>query len=467
MVNATDRAVPETAEQLEETLLDDDRRTEIFSDGEKTKTFLRKYATAWARKDQGETDAQMREQMATVLQDFHDKNGVKPGGAVKRLPMDPEVSAGGNGRVADPIYSKLGMTAYQKRQIAATGTGAGMQVEGFEDLVDFAKAISPHITHSAIDTGRVKVLGEGQGDQGGFLVPEEFRAELLMLALESAVVRPRARVLPMATPSVRIPTIRDTTHATNVHGGVQAYWVPESGTITQSEPSFGQAALTAKKLLGGTRVTNELLRDSAITFEPLINSLFADALAYFEDDAFIAGIGGGQPVGILNADALVSVAKETGQAATTVVTENIVKMYSRLLPASLPRAVWIANNDVKPQLFTLSLSVGTGGAPMFFPAGGITGSPTDSLLGRPVIYSEKCETLGAAGDIYLVDLSYYLIGDRQALEMASSPHVRFNTDETDFRFIQRVDGRPWLESALTPRNGSNTLSPFVALAARS
>ena len=449
------QAIPETAEQLEETLLDDERRQEIFSDGEKTRTFLREYREAFAERDKGETEKQAREQMAAVLKEFYEKNDSKP---PKGRP--PMAAPGASG-----VYEKLNLSAMEKRQIAATGTGPGMDAGEFENLVDFAKAISPHITHSAIDA-RVKVLGEGQGDQGGFLVPEEFRAELLRLSLETAIVRPRARVLPMATPTTRIPAIRDTTHATNVYGGVQAYWVPESGTITQSEPTFAQAALTAKKLLGGTRVTNELLRDSAITFEPLINSLFADALAYFEDDAFIAGIGGAQPLGILNADALVSVAKETGQAATSLVTENIVKMYSRLMPASMMRAVWIANPDVKPQMFTLSLSVGTGGAPMFFPAGGLSGAPNDSLLGRPVVYTEKAETLGTAGDIYLADLSYYLIGDRQALEMASSPHVRFNTDETDFRFIQRVDGRPWIDSALTPRNGSNTLSPFVALAAR-
>jgi len=456
-------ATPETPEQLEETLMDDERRTEIFSDGAKTRDFLRQYRDAYAERDKGATDAQLREQMETVLKEFYEKNDTKPPNG--RPPMSADASNGNGHRSAvDAVYAKMNDT--ERRQVAATGTGPGLDAGEFESFVEYAKAISPHITHTAIDS-RVKVLGEGQGDQGGFLVPEEFRAELLRLSLESAVVRPRARVLPMATPTTRIPAIRDTTHAENVYGGVQAYWVPESGSITQSEPTFAQAVLTAKKLLGGTRVSNELLRDSAITFEPLINSLFGEALAYFEDDAFIGGIGGGQPLGILNADALVSVAKETGQTATTIVTENIVKMYARLLPASMMRAVWIANPDVKPQLFTLSLSVGTGGAPMFFPAGGLSGAPNDSLLGRPIVYSEKCQTLGTAGDIYLADLSYYLIGDRQALEMASSPHVRFNTDETDFRFIQRVDGRPWIDSALTPRHGSNTLSPFVALAARS
>ena len=177
------------------------------------------------------------------------------------------------------------------------------------------------------------------------------------------------------------------------------------------------------------------------------------------------GVGAGQPLGVLNADALIGVAKETGQAATTIVWENIVKMYSRMLPSSLSRAVWVAHNDTFPQLATMSLNVGTGGSAVWL-NNGVAGPPA-TILGRPVIFSEKCQTLGAAGDIYLVDFGYYLIGDRQSLEVASSQHVRFNTDETDWRVLERVDGRPWVDSALTPRNGSNTVSPFVNLAVRS
>ena len=83
-----------------------------------------------------------------------------------------------------------------------------------------------------------------------------------------------------------------------------------------------------------------------------------------------------------------------------------------------------------------------------------------------MIFTEKCQTLGTVGDIFLTDFSYYVIGDRMGFEMSASPHVRFTNDETVYRFVQRVDGKPWIESALTPRQGSNTLSPFVALATR-
>jgi len=338
--------------------------------------------------------------------------------------------------------------------------------DNFEHFGAFLAAIHPAmIQRNGIDEAKLKVLGEGQGDQGGFLVPDQYSMELLSIALETAVVRPRALAMPMTGLTLRMPAIRDASHATNVFGGVQAYWTPESGSITASEPTFMSVVLTAKKLVGYTTASNELLADSAIPLEELIRQLFGPALAFFEDDAFINGVGGGQPLGLLNADALVTVAKETGQAVTTIVKENLDKMYSRMLPASQARAVWIAHPDTVPQLFALSQVVGTGGAPVMVM--NIADTPTFTIYGRPVIITEKCQTLGTAGDIFFVDFRYYLIGDRQALEMAASPHVRFTNDETVYRFVQRVDGRPWIDSALTPRNGSSTLTPFVNLATRS
>jgi HK97 family phage major capsid protein len=167
----------------------------------------------------------------------------------------------------------------------------------------------------------------------------------------------------------------------------------------------------------------------------------------------------------LNCDALVEVAKETGQAASTIVKENLDKMYSRMLPSSLGSAIWIAHPDTFPQLASLSQAVGTGGGPVW--VANMSGGAPNSIYGRPLIFSEKAQTLGTKGDIYFVDLSYYLIGDRQALTTSASAHVNFTTMETVFLFTERLDGRCWLDSALTPRNGSNTVSPIVALASRS
>lgn len=312
---------------------------------------------------------------------------------------------------------------------------------------------------------RMKVLGEGQGDQGGFLVPTEYTNRVLALALQDAIFRPRAFVMPMATNDTRIPTIRDTTHATNVFGGVQMYWTAESATITASEPTFEQMALVAQKLAGYTSASNELLADNAVGLEALLVRLFGQAVGFFEDDAFFNGDGAGKPIGVLNADALVSVSAETNQAATTLVVANLDKMFSRMLPSSQNRAIWVAHTDVFPQLAALSRDVGTGGSAVWM--ANVAGGPPTTIYGRPVIFTEHCQTLGTVGDIYFMDPSYYVIGDRQAMSIMSSPHPRFANDETVWRITERLAGRPWLDSALTPRHGSNSYSPFVALATRS
>ena len=289
----------------------------------------------------------------------------------------------------------------------------------------------------------------------------------MQIPIEASVIRPRAFTIPMASSTLRIPAIRDTSHASNLFGGVSASWGSEGEDISSStnQPAFGQVRLDAHKLTGYTVVSNELVQDSAIAVDTMLSRLFGQAIAYFEDVAFINGTGAGQPQGILNSGCLVSVAKETGQAATTIVKENLDKMYSRMLPSSLANSVWLAHPDTFPQLASLSQAVGTGGGPVW--VSNMAGGPPNSIYGRPIIFTEKAQTLGTVGDLMFVDLSYYIIGDRQALTTSASPHVRFTTQETVFLFSERLDGRMWLDSALTPRNGSNTVSPAVALATRS
>tara|TARA_R100000664_G_scaffold17192_1_gene26109 strand:+ start:1649 stop:2830 length:1182 start_codon:yes stop_codon:yes gene_type:complete len=334
----------------------------------------------------------------------------------------------------------------------------------FKSFGEFAQSIYQKSVGGG-DDPRLKALNEGSGEAGGFLVPEEYRNELLKLAVEDAVIRPRAKVIPMASNTVTIPTVKDTSHASSIHGGVIAYWAEEAGSYTASEPDFGQLQLTAKKLTGYTQASDELVADSAIALESLLVGMFGDAIRFYEDKSFINGTGAGDPLGILNSDALISVSKETGQAATTIVYENLVKMYSRMFTKSHNNTVWLAHPDTLPQLMTMALNVGTGGSAIWI-NNAAEGVPA-TIFGRPVILSEHMKTLGTVGDIMYCDLSYYVIGDRMGVSIASSPHYRFANGETVWRFTERIDGAPWLDSAVTPEQGSNTLSPFVALATRS
>lgn len=364
------------------------------------------------------------------------------------------------------------VTTSARAHYAPKALGAKFKAEDHGDtLAQFLIDVSPKAYMTAELAAKREALknaaaSSGEPASGGFLVPEAFRAELLSLSLEASVVRPRARIVPMETSRVIYPFIDDTSHATNVFGGVQGYWTPESGQMTDVAASFGRMALEAWKLTAFANVPNELIADSAVSFEAFIRSTFPQALAYFADVAFISGNGVGQPLGISTTGnaARVSVAKEVGQATATIVWENIVKMYARMLPQSLANAVWVVSPDTFPELATMALSVGTGGGPVWLNNG--VGGPPATILGRPVIISEKVAALGSQGDISFIDFSYYLVGDRQAMTVASSEHFRFQNGETSFKFVERLDGRPWLQSALTPRNGGATLSPFVTLDAR-
>lgn len=249
-------------------------------------------------------------------------------------------------------------------------------------------------------------------------------------------------------------------------GGVQAYWIAEGASITASRPKLARQELNLGKLAALWYATDELLGD-ATAAESVATAEFVDELSFKLDDAIINGTGSGVPQGVLNANALVSVSKETGQAAATVVTENITKMFARMAPRSLGSAAWYINQSVWPQIFGLGQAVGVGGQPMFIPAGRISDAPAGTLLGRPIRPIEQAAALGTVGDIVFADMSRYLLIRKGGVQSAMSIHVQFLTDETAFRWILRVNGRPMPLAAVTPFKGSDTISPFVALATRS
>lgn len=314
-------------------------------------------------------------------------------------------------------------------------------------------------------------LSERVPSQGGFLVPEVLRSQILMVALENSVVRPRARIVPMDSLRVPYPTIDDTSHTSSVFGGVTGFWTEEAAALTASQPSFGRIVLEAKKLTGYTLIPNELLNDAVQALDQWFRDMFPIALAWFEDVAFIAGSGTGQPQGFLNSPCAIVSAARAGGAGAAVQYADLAGMYARLLPMSLNSAVWLCSPDVLPGL--LQLVTASGIAPPLwlpnmsaadgFPGGGNGDGYNYRIMGRPLVISEKMPALASQGCLALVDFNYYLLGDRQSMLISSSEHVQFANDLTAFRVIERLDGRTWIQSPITPENGGNTLSPVVVL----
>jgi len=312
-------------------------------------------------------------------------------------------------------------------------------------------------------------LNETVPSDGGFLVQQDFSRELLKSAFETGFLAKLCRRIQISGNSngIKINAFDETSRISTRFGGIVGYWASEAEEKTKSKPKFRQLELNLKKLIGLCYASDELLADANV-MNSVLPAAFASEFGFRIDDAIINGTGAGQPLGILNAGSLVVVEKETGQVAATIMAENVIKMFCRQLnPGS---AVWLVSKSIFPELWTMSLAIGTGGAPVFQPAGGLSALPYSTLLGRPVIPVEQCATLGTVGDIIFADLEGgYVLAEKGGLQTDVSIHVRFIYDESDFRFVYRVDGQPVLASPIAAYKGgaANSQSHFVALETRS
>lgn len=314
---------------------------------------------------------------------------------------------------------------------------------------------------AAVDPRYSRSLNESIDSEGGFVVPSQFTNEIFNVSLESEVVRPRAKIYSMKSKSRTVPATVIGDHSSNFYGGALAYWKAEATELETSEPTFREIDLTARKLTILAKGSAEWFRDS--TSPDVLQEVFTSTVGFKLDQAFISGSGAGEPLGIMNADCTIEVSAEDGQDSGSITYQNLCDMYARLYEKSYNKAIWVCHPTCIPQLLTLSLPVGTGGS--HYPALKESGGAF-SLLTRPVIFTEKAQPLGTKGDLMLVDLSNYIIGMRQEIEIVSSIHVAFTTDQIYTRGILRADGKPAWNEALTLADGVTTVSPFLILAAR-
>ena len=302
---------------------------------------------------------------------------------------------------------------------------------------------------------------EGIPEFGGYSVPEEYGAFLMDKSLETEIIRPRATVWAMGSETKKVPAFDGADRSTNLFGGISGEWLEEGQTGTRKVAKLRLIQLTAKKLACFSQASNELIADG-MSFEEMLAGALIKGIGWYMDYAFINGTGVGQPLGILADPALITVSKEASQTAGTINYTNVVNMFSRLAPSCFTNAVWLANPSVIPQLLTMTITIGTGGAqiPVFREESG-----KFTLLGKEVLFTEKCLALGAKGDLILADLSQYAIGMRKEIALDRSNVPGWMEDMTDYRVIVRVDGQGTWDKPITPKNGA-TLSWAVALEAR-
>lgn len=352
--------------------------------------------------------------------------------------------------------------------------------EPFASLGEQLQAIA-NVTIKGVTDPRLYGAASGasatSGPDGGFLIRKDFAVDLTGSGIKSGALASRCSETPIGENSdgLEVVYVDETSRATGSRwGGVQVYRKAEADTVTASKPGLGVWARRLEDMMGLAYMTERLLADAG-AMQSVFNEAFTDEFAFKLDDEIFRGNGVGQCLGIQShvyssttPGSTVSVAKETAQAADTIVAENIIKMWAAVLPRAKANGVWFINTECTPQLAQMQIGTGASGTLVYMPPGGLSGSPFGTIYGRPVIEIEQASALGDVGDITFADLSFYKLITKGGIKQDTSMHVRFLYNEMAFRWTTRVNGAPKLKTAITPYKGTsgNRLAPFVTLAAR-
>ncbi len=337
----------------------------------------------------------------------------------------------------------------------------------FGSFGDQLQAIYKHAVSRGRDFDprlRADALGgnESVDAEGGFLVRPEFAPGIWQRTYQKAELAPRCFDQPMtASNRLLVNAVDEDSRANGLrYGGVQTFWLGEAVAPSNFTVKFRQMEFIAKKLMALTYATDEQLAD-APAWAAYVDKVVPLELAWVLDNAIMNGSGAGQPLGAVTSGALLTI---TRTAANEIQNTDIFNMWGQCWAPSRKNAAWFINQDVEQQLWNLTRGSGTAVELLYTPPG-VRGNNSNFgvMMGRPVIPIEQCAALGTTGDIVLADFEQYYLARRSDVELATSIHVQFLTDQQAFRWKLRIDGQPAWKKPLTPANGTQLLSPFVAL----
>lgn len=368
-----------------------------------------------------------------------------------------------------PIYRGHFQLGQQMRDIVSAGDYSN--TESRQDALGRLGQVEKRaLNQFGIDSVEERAAGDGMsaavGADGAFLLQGESAQDLFTKGFNNNAILSRTSSRTISSQSLEIMGIDESSRVKGSRGGgVRVYTQAELEQMTESKTKFTKIKIEPKLLTGLYFASDQILSDvPGLSGE--MESLFKEDFAYKGQELIFDGSGSGEALGVNNSKAPVEVAKVSGQTAGTIVAQNILDMVARAWMRSMQNLVWVCNQECYPQLATLAYATDKQNAPLFIPNANPGNGSLGTLAGFPVIPIEQCEGVGTSGDLMLCDFSQYITANRGAINSAMSIHLKFDYNQTCFRFLYRFDGQPKWSKPLTPAKGTKTVSPFVKLADR-
>lgn len=302
---------------------------------------------------------------------------------------------------------------------------AKMEVK--EKMASFIKAVY-HKDGGAL--AQFKAMTEGTGSAGGFVVPEEFAAQVFRIVEDFGLVPKLARKFPMMSDTLNVPRLS---------AGVAVYWPGETGAGTPAQPTFEAVILQAKTLMGITPMSNELLADANVPVVDLLTDLFAEAIAGELDSQGLVGTGA-PFTGIMSDSGVTVYTPGSGNSTFTLAAtpDNARTLISKIKPWALQGAAFVMHRTVWA-LFQVSKASSSGNyfLSTFNPVmsgntAGTQGFPlamAGTMWGYPVYLSDKMPTATAISTKFVIfgNLGNLFMGTRSDMAVSISQDATIGT----------------------------------------
>lgn len=378
-------------------------------------------------------DAQNQELLGVLKNDFGSVLAAVPE-LQKRF---DEIIAENNGlkertKKTESALEELSQRLARREKLVAdpTEVGLGINPRTGRPEARVSRELAEYVIRIFKSPTAIRELSEAVGADGGYLVPQERVPELIQLITNYGAFRANALVVPMRSNSMIWP---------NLATGVTVYWTPENTATAESYPTFGQATMDVKTLVGLTHVSAQLLEDATPDLGQLMVDLFARAIAQEEDKQGFAGTGGGGDpfFGILYASGTNVVTMATGNTTFAQVTSDNLLDLQAAVPANmlanakyyLHRSVFEVTRKIKDTTNNYIWAPPTSGGP-----GTIWGYPYEFVEAMPSI----AQTAVSKPFVIFGNLRNAYLGDRHALEVARSDQYAFNKLQTFIRVHERI-----------------------------
>lgn len=275
----------------------------------------------------------------------------------------------------------------------------------------------------------VKALSEGTTTAGGYLVRDDYRAELVMRIPELSELYQYVRQLPVGSDAGTMPSL-----ATDV---TITWGRSENAAITETDAVFGQVTWTITNMSAITFLSRELVSDANPRIVDIVTQLFQEAIAAERDKKIAIGTGSSQPEGLFSASGISAISGCSGE----LTYNKLVALKFGLARKYHAGSRWVMNETCLQWVHQLH---DTNDRPILTDA--LINGDVPRILGYP--FSTQKDI--GSGQILFGNLSKYIWFDRETMEIETTTEGgdTFSKHQLGIKVVERCDGRVALGEAL-------------------